>query len=64
VSPGLFWSVGIPKTPISVNLGAQFGPNLRKVNDTTNDFSEKAYVRYSMSICVDIPLLNLYSKTK
>lgn len=63
-SPGLFWSVGIPKTPISLNLGAQVGPNLRKVNDTTNDYSKNTYLRYSFSICVDIPLLNLYTKSK
>lgn len=63
-SPGLLWSVGIPKTPISLNLGAQVGPNLRKVNDTTNDYSNNTYLRYSFSICVDIPLLNLYTKSK
>jgi hypothetical protein len=63
-SPGLFWSVGIPKTPISLNLGAQVGPNLRKVNDTTNDYSKNTYLRYSFSICVDIPLLNLYTRSK
>lgn len=64
LSPGLFVSIGIPKTPISVNFGAQIGPNLRKVTDETNDYSDKLYTRYSMSVCVDIPLLNLYTKSR
>ena len=63
-SPGLFLSMGIPKTPISVNFGAQTGPNLRKVTSTENDYSKNTYIRYSISVCVDIPLLNLYTKSK
>jgi len=63
-SPGLFWSLGIPKSPLSFTLGAQVGPNLRKVNDTTNDYSKNTYTRYSASICVDLPVLNLYTKSK
>jgi hypothetical protein len=61
-SPGIFWSVGFPRTPISVNLGVQAGPNLRKVTAVANDFSDKIYVRYSMSFCVDLPLLNIVTK--
>lgn len=64
ISPGLFWSLGIPKTPISVNLGVQTGPNLRKVTPDGNDYSNKLYTRYSVGACVDIPLFNLYSKPK
>ncbi|MEO6175347.1 MAG: hypothetical protein ABIP27_09370 [Flavobacterium circumlabens] len=64
LSPGIFLSLGIPKTPISFNFGTQIGPNLRKVNSDANDYSGKLYVRYSLSFCVDIPLLNLYTKSK
>lgn len=64
-SPGLFLSIGIPKTPISINGGVQIGPNLRQVNSTgTNDFSDNLYVRWSASICVDIPIFNFYTKSK
>lgn len=63
-SPGISLSMGIPKTPISVNFNTQIGPNLRKVNSDTNDYSNKLYTRYSISVCVDIPLLNLYTKPK
>lgn len=63
-SPGAFLSIGIPKTPVSFNVGAQFGPNLRKVEAAKNDYSDKKYVRFSASICVDIPVLNFYTKSK
>jgi hypothetical protein len=63
-SPGAFLSIGVPKSPISFNLGAQFGPNLRKVEASKNDYSNKTYVRVSASICVDIPLLNFYTSPK
>ncbi|MBE7172414.1 MAG: hypothetical protein INR73_17635 [Williamsia sp.] len=64
-SPGVFLSVGIPKTPLSFNMGAQAGPNLRKVNVNAaskpgNDFNNKMYWRYSASLCVDIPVFNLF----
>ena len=62
-SPGLFWSVGIPKAPISVSLGAQVGPNLRKLTDDPNNENAKnTYLRYSLSIVVDIPIMNLFTK--
>ncbi|MBC7826568.1 MAG: hypothetical protein H7122_02390 [Chitinophagaceae bacterium] len=66
-SPGVFLSIGIPKTPLSFNLGAQMGPNLRKVNkdlSTGNDFNNRIYWRFSTSICVDIPILNFHTKSK
>jgi hypothetical protein len=68
-SPGAFISIGIPKSPISVNMGAQMGPNLRKVygqdgSHSANDYENKVYWRYSISVCVDVPLLNLYSLSR
>ena len=66
-SPGAFLSIGIPKTPLSFNIGAQMGPNLRKVNADAakgNDFSDKIYWRFSTSLVVDIPIVNFYTKTK
>lgn len=66
VSPGAFFSLGFPKTPLSLNLGGQMGPNLRKVDHLDGglpsaDISNKIYWRLSASICVDIPLFNLYT---
>lgn len=64
ISPGLFLSIGIPKSPISINFGAQAGPNLRSVGVTTNSYANSSYVRYSASILVDLPILNLYTKPR
>ncbi|HET6253323.1 MAG TPA: hypothetical protein VFE32_04590 [Puia sp.] len=68
ISPGAFLSIGIPKCPLSVNLGAQVGPNLRKVygagsaTNQSNDYANQTYWRFSASLLVDIPLLNFYTR--
>ncbi len=62
-SPGLIYAIGIPKTPLSFNLGGQLGPNLRRVNDNNNDYSNKTYFRLSASLVVDIPVFNFYTKS-
>ena len=69
LSPGAFISLGIPKSPLSINFGAQMGPNLRKINysnptEPFNEYGEKIYWRFSTSLVVDIPLLNIYTKTR
>lgn len=62
-SPGVFWSLGFPNCPLSLNFGLQLGPNLRKVNVASNEFSNNTYTRYSISLVVDLPLLNLYTRS-
>ncbi|HVW95568.1 MAG TPA: hypothetical protein VHA56_06345 [Mucilaginibacter sp.] len=68
ISPGAFFSIGIPKTPLSLTGGFQIGPNLRNVNSSTgtvvNTYADKMYTRWSISLAVDIPLLNFYTKSK
>ncbi|MFZ4522110.1 MAG: hypothetical protein ACOYNC_10405 [Bacteroidales bacterium] len=71
-SPGLFFSIGFPKCPLSFNLGAQVGPNLRSVyvedsnNPGTyiNSYQSNVYWRFSASLVVDIPIFNFYTKSK
>ncbi|HWY11450.1 MAG TPA: hypothetical protein VN026_09000, partial [Bacteroidia bacterium] len=63
ISPGAFFSIGIPKTPLSINMGYQVGPLLRQVNQKTNTYQQN-YSRISISICVDLPLLNFYTVPK
>jgi hypothetical protein len=62
VSLGAFVSLGIPYAPVSINIGVQGGPNLHSVNSTYNDYRNASSVRYSVSICIDIPLFNFYTK--
>jgi hypothetical protein len=73
-SPGLFFSIGIPKCPLSVNLGAQVGPNLRKIYSVedeetgelvyNNQYDNNVYWRFSVSLVVDIPIFNFYTKSR
>jgi len=63
ISPGLFISWGIPKCPISFNIGCQMAPLLTAVSAKENTFGEKT-LRFTASICVDLPLLNLYNKSR
>jgi len=65
-APGAFISLGIPKSPLSMNMGIQGGPNLRKINlsGTGNDFENRMYTRYSFSLAVDIPIFNFYSRSR
>jgi len=63
LSPGIFYSFGIPKTPLSLNLGYQITPFLRSVNTTDNTF-QNSYQRFSVSLLVDIPVLNFHTKTR
>ncbi len=62
VSPGLFLSLGFPNFPISANIGTQVGPNLRKVGTQSNEYNNNLCWRFTLSFCVDIPMLNLYTK--
>ncbi len=63
VSPGLFISFGLPKIPVSLNIGYQMAALLRSVDETENTYGPN-YARISASICVDIPIVNIYTKTK
>ena len=64
ISPGIFFSWGIPKSPLSVSLGIQSGSRLREVTESLNKVAGNSYTRYSLSMAVDIPLLNFYTKSK
>lgn len=56
-SPGIFFHYGFKKSPLSLNIGAQYGPEIRKVEE------EKKWesVRFGIGIVLDIPLFNLYN---
>ncbi len=64
ISPGIFISWGLPDCPISVNLGFQLGPSLHEVTSKENTVNPNIYWRSSLSVCVDIPLIDFYTKPK
>ena len=59
-APGLYFSLGINKTPLTINVGGQYGPKLRNVKDESSDFNA---FRIGVGIVFDIPLFTLFSKS-
>jgi len=57
-SPGLYLTVGIAKSPFSVNFGGQYGPELKKIGSDINYQS----FRLGIGLTIDIPLFNLYTR--
>lgn len=58
LSPGLFITYGIPKSPFSINAGVQYGPDVQ----TSSLTSGTSTFRVGLGITIDIPFLNLYTK--
>ncbi|WP_342327647.1 hypothetical protein [Pedobacter sp. FW305-3-2-15-E-R2A2] len=57
-SPGLYFTLGIPGSPFSLNLGGQYGPEFKQVGGTANFSSFRA----GLGLTIDIPLFNLYTR--
>ncbi len=62
IAPGLYGYWGLGKGPISIGLGAQMGPQLRKINAEDVNVDKNFYIRYSLTIAVDIPFFNFYTR--
>lgn len=66
VAPGLFLYLGLGKCPVSVGIGAQIGPQLRDIpvkNPENINIDKNYYVRYGLSVAVDIPILNFHTRS-
>ncbi len=62
-SPGVYLVYGAgAKIPLSLGIGAQYGPGLGKVNNGQTIVNNPSW-RYSVFLCVDIPMFNLFNKT-
>jgi len=57
-APGLFAELGIAGTPLSLGIGGQVGPRLRKFEADLVDLGE-TYFRWGASLKVDIPIFTL-----
>ena len=64
ISPGLYVYYGLGKCPVSIGLGAQMGPQLRTITAQDINVDKNIYVRFGISIAVDIPVLNFYTKSR
>lgn len=62
LAPGAYFVYGIGNTPLSLNIGYQYGPALRRVHADEIEVASKLNGRLSIGITVDIPLFNFYTK--
>lgn len=63
LAPGLYGIWGIGNTPVALGFGAQYGPQLRSVNDNGNEISSSAF-RVGTFLTVDIPFFHVSAKTE
>lgn len=63
-SPGMFFSYGFPKAPLSINLGFQQAPLLKRVGNGSNEVDLTYRTRWSLGLLVDVPLWNVSHKSK
>lgn len=63
-APGVNLSFGFANSPISLSAGWQMGPRLRGVTPAANEFASSKYSRIGITLCVDIPLFNFFTKSK
>ncbi len=63
LSPGLYITHRIGKSPFTLNAGGQIGPELQKIEEgSTVNFSDS--FRVGIGFTLDIPLLTLYRRPK
>lgn len=61
LSPGLYGVYGFPKNiPVSLGIGVQRGPNVRKINIDGLPPKTASAWRYGVFLAIDIPVFNLY----
>ncbi|MCX6249449.1 MAG: hypothetical protein NTX61_01735 [Bacteroidetes bacterium] len=64
ISPGCYLIWGFGKCPFSLGAGAQIGPNLRSVQENAINKEQNFYWRYGAFLAVDIPYINLFTKSR
>ncbi|MBX2953020.1 MAG: hypothetical protein KF870_10965 [Leadbetterella sp.] len=61
LAPGLYLVHGIKNSPLAVSFGAQYGPDLRKI-EVESALTDVSAWRLGFSLTADIPLFNLSTK--
>lgn len=61
LAPGFYFEWGWKNSPISLGIGAQYGPEVRKVSAMELETDAKSW-RAGISFTVDIPVLSIYTK--
>jgi hypothetical protein len=61
IAPGVYGLWNIPRSPFTLGVGAQYGPQLRKVTYNNTEITPSAW-RIGATFSVDVPLFNVYTK--
>ena len=62
IAPGFYIYYGFGKSPFSIGIGGQLGPQLREVTATSDlNIDKNYYLRFGFNLVVDIPFFNLYT---
>lgn len=62
IAPGGYLVFGFKNTPISLGLGVQRGPKVRKISEGQVVLNESNSLRFGGFLAVDIPIFNFYTK--
>ncbi|PKV51899.1 hypothetical protein ATE84_3999 [Aquimarina sp. MAR_2010_214] len=62
ISPGLYLTYTPWDSPVTFNLGAQYGPELQIVNDDNTTTKYDDSFRIGLGVTLDIPLVTLFNK--
>lgn len=63
-SPGIYYSHGFRKSPLAINIGVQYGPELESFKDDGSILFKKDVFRFGIGLVFDIPLLNLQTRPR
>ena len=61
ISPGGYLMLNLPKSPFSIGVGAQYGPQVRKVTINETELNSSAW-KMGITASIDVPIFNLFSR--
>ena len=64
LAPGINIIYGFAGSPVSIGLGGQFGPALRKITGESSEIRNGVNYRIHAFLAVDIPLLNFHNNPR
>lgn len=62
-APGIYYMYGFKNTPLSLSIGVQYTPLLRKI-ESESLIKEENVIKAGISLVVDLPLFSLYKNSK
>jgi hypothetical protein len=64
LAPGIQFMYGLPKSPLSIGIGGQIAPALRKYSANGLTTNTNSAFRLGATVAIDIPIFNLYTKNR